>query len=86
MRARQRVIALRGFYINLALFFLVNLTLTLLSLGTGGPLWFWWITVIWGIGLLIHAYGVFSWSVFFGRNWEETKIREYMDEEKRQSR
>jgi hypothetical protein len=37
----------------------------------------------WGIGLAFHALNVFAKDIMFGRNWEEKKIKEYMDEEKK---
>jgi hypothetical protein len=38
----------------------------------------------WGIGLAFHALGVFGNNVFFGKDWEERKIREIMEKDKKQ--
>ena len=40
-------------------------------------LWF-----VWGIGLAFHAFGAFGKDLILGKNWEERKIREYMDKDK----
>jgi hypothetical protein len=48
--------------------------------------WFYWPLIGWGIGLGLHAFGVFGFSGGggpWGRQWEERKIQEMMDEEKR---
>jgi hypothetical protein len=44
-------------------------------------LWFFWTTVSWGLGVLIHAIKVFNWFPVFGKDWEERKIKEYMEKE-----
>ena len=38
----------------------------------------------WGIGLLFHFLGVFGPSFIFGQNWEEKKIRKFMDNDKQE--
>lgn len=48
----------------------------------GGGWWFYWATFGWGIGLLTHGLSVFALPGMFGKNWEERKIREYMDQDK----
>jgi hypothetical protein len=81
-RARQRVAALRGFYIHLTVYLLVNAFLFLINIVTSpGTLWFYWVLFGWGIGLLLHAIGVFGFgnNGWLGKDWEERKVREYMD-------
>jgi len=49
--------------------------------------WSWqkWNTVFfWGIGLAAHGFSVFGRDLFFGKNWEERKIQELMEKEKRE--
>ncbi|WBF07988.1 2TM domain-containing protein [Methanothermobacter thermautotrophicus] len=83
-RARKRVEDLKGFYIHISVFTIVNLTLFLINLlSTPGTCWFYWITVFWGIGIIWHAFGVFIGDRFLGKEWEEKKIKEYMEREKR---
>jgi hypothetical protein len=37
----------------------------------------------WGIGIISHALSVFGPDLFLGNDWEEKKIKELMDKEKR---
>jgi hypothetical protein len=84
-RARKRVEALRGFYIHLGVYVLVNAGLVLLNLITSpNNLWFYWPLLGWGIGLGAHALTVFGSERWFGPDWEERKIQELLDQEARQ--
>jgi hypothetical protein len=38
-----------------------------------------WGTLGWGIGLLAHGVSVFAFDGWLGSEWEERKIREYLD-------
>jgi hypothetical protein len=42
------------------------------------------IWLIWGIVLAIHAFSVFGLPLILGDNWEEEKIKQYMEDEKKQ--
>ncbi|MCH7524685.1 MAG: 2TM domain-containing protein [Bacteroidetes bacterium] len=39
------------------------------------------IWLFWGIGLAFHAFAVFGTDYFFGSNWEENKIKGFMEED-----
>jgi hypothetical protein len=82
-RARKRVEALKGFYIHALVFVLVNVGLFAINLLAGGSWWFFWPLIGWGIGLAVHALNVFGSGNMLGRDWEERKTREFMDEEVR---
>lgn len=83
-RARQRVKEIKGFYSHLAVYIIINGMLFLINwLTSPGGWWFYWVTLFWGIGLLAHAYGTFVEGGFLGRDWEERKIREIMEKEKK---
>lgn len=90
-RALKKVKALKGFYGHLAVYLVINLLLLYvytreegLVEGLQDPANY--ITAFfWGIGLLAHAAGVFLPNIIFGREWEERKIRELMDKERRNS-
>ena len=92
-RAEKRVKEIKGFYWHLFWYLAVNIFLTF-----GGSIrtfiydgsfdisqlhftnfsvWFFW-----GIGLVGHWLHVFGMNIFFSRNWEEKKIKEYMDKDK----
>lgn len=79
-RARQRVEALKGFYIHLAIFLAVIALLFVINASTGGVWWVQWVVLGWGIGVLAHAFAVYGNAPKFISRWEERKIREYMDE------
>jgi 2TM domain len=85
-RAHARVQALKGFYIHATVFVLVNIGLFIINLLTGGGWWFYWPLIGWGIGLGAHALGVFGFGGGpWGREWEERKTREFMDQDRRDS-
>ncbi|MDD1774708.1 MAG: 2TM domain-containing protein [Methanobacterium sp.] len=82
-RAKKRVDELKGFYGHLMAFIVVNVFLAVVNfLTTPGFPWFLFITFFWGIGLISHALTVFSKRGLFSKEWEERKIKQYMDEEK----
>ena len=80
--AKKRVERLKGFYIHFAIYLLfvpVFIYLNYIS-GTSFP-WALFPIVGWGIGVAGHAAETFNYNPFFGKNWEERKIRELMDKE-----
>lgn len=91
-RARKKVQAIMGFYKHLAAYVMVNLFLIAMkwfnldpgeeffTFGTFSTAFFW------GIGLVFHGVGVFGTNIFLGRNWEERKIQQYMEQEERKSK
>jgi hypothetical protein len=82
-RAHARVQAIKGFYIHVTVFALVNIGLFIINLLTGGGWWFYWPLIGWGIGLGVHALGVFGFGGGpWGREWEERKTREFMDQDR----
>jgi hypothetical protein len=82
-RAKRHVAALRSFYSNLFAYLLINGVLIIWNLITSpGNLWFYWVTIGWGIGLAFHAFSVFGRSGVLGPDWEEKKINEYMEKDK----
>lgn len=81
-KARKRVEEIKGFYGNLIAYIVVNIGLMVLNLLTSpGYLWFFWPMLGWGIGVLFHGMKVFNYMPFFGKDWEEKKIKEFMDKE-----
>jgi 2TM domain len=81
-RAQKRVEEIKGFYGHLTSFVLVNLFLLIINLTTSPAyLWFFWPLMGWGIGLFFHGLKVFNYSAFFNKEWEERKIKEFMDKE-----
>ena len=83
-RAKKRAEALRGFYIHFGVYVLVNLFLFLLNIITSpARLWFYWPLLGWGIAIVAQALSVFGSGRLFGAGWEEKKIREIMEKEKK---
>ena len=82
-RARERVRRIKGFYSNVITFVLVNILLLVINLVTNPHnLWFYWVTLIWGVVLIIQAINIFTIrDRFLGEEWEERKTRELLDKE-----
>jgi uncharacterized RDD family membrane protein YckC len=80
LRAKRRVQEIKDFYAHLIVYIIVNAVLVLINLlVTPGFLWFLFPLIGWGIGLFFHA--VFGFGIFgvFTKEWEDKKIKEYMD-------
>jgi hypothetical protein len=83
--AKSRVAQLRGFYVHLTTFIVVNVFLVILNLITSPhTLWFYWATLGWGIGLVAHALQTYGAFTIFGKDWEDRKIQQYMEREQAQ--
>ena len=84
LRARARVHQLRGFYIHVGVFVVVNLYLLIINLVTNAQsLWFYWPLLAWGVGLAVHGFIVLGAGGTIGAGWEQRKIREYMEQDVR---
>ena len=81
-KAKERVEAIKGFYIHLIVYVVVNLILFSINMIVSpDDLWFLWPLMGWGVGLAIHALTVFGYASGFSADWEERKIREFMEKE-----
>lgn len=83
IRAKERVDELKKFYANLGSYIVVISILALINYLTigFGYMWFLWAAFGWGIGIFFHALKTFNLNPFFGRKWEERKIKQLMEEE-----
>ncbi|MDG1528523.1 MAG: 2TM domain-containing protein [Polaribacter sp.] len=94
LKAKKRVEKIKGFYIHLIVYIVVNLFLSgiiiygLMSdegdsfedvINNFGIYSTW---VFWGIGVFFHWLGVFGFNAL-GKNWEEKKLKQIMEEEER---
>lgn len=90
IRAKKKVEALKGFYMHLMIYLLINSLLLIIKIiGNSyygdyfmGPLWHFstfatWL--FWGIGLSFHAIKVFKGNPFFNKDWENRQIQKYME-------
>lgn len=84
LRAKKKVENLKAFYIHLTVYLLVNIFIFVINLTTyDGTWWFVFPLGGWGIGLIAHGLSIFAESRF-GSNWEERKIKEYMEKDNRE--
>ncbi|SEB53125.1 2TM domain-containing protein [Tenacibaculum sp. MAR_2009_124] len=91
LRAKNRVDEIKKYYIHLTAYILVNIFISVrrilrdmefgmsleqaLTEFDSYSLW-----IFWGIGIGFHTFKVFGFNLLLGKNWEERKIKEYMDE------
>lgn len=77
-RAKKRVEAIRGFYGSLISYCVVIPMLVFINLQFSSKFqWFWFPALGWGMGLVMHGFGVFG----YGSRWEERKIREILNKD-----
>ena len=78
-RAVKRVKELKAFYGNLISYCIVIPFLVIINLITSPKeIWFYWPMLGWGIGILAHGMNTFA----IGKNWEERKINEILNNQK----
>jgi sensor histidine kinase YesM len=80
-RAKKKVEELKGFYIHLTIYLIMVPFFIYLNLKSTGFPWAIFPIGGWGFGVLGHASEVFDWNPLFGKEWEERKIRKFMDED-----
>ena len=96
-RAIHRVEKLRGFYAHAAVYLIVNICISVFKINrnvqngeTFNEAFFdfgtYYVWLFWGIGLALHAFKIFGLPFLLGKNWEEEKIKQFMDEDQRGSR
>tara|TARA_B100000795_G_scaffold28827_1_gene19049 strand:- start:602 stop:1963 length:1362 start_codon:yes stop_codon:yes gene_type:complete len=82
VRAVEKVEKLKEFYQNLASYCIVIPFLIFINLRfSPGFHWFWFPIFGWGMGLTFHFLEVNNYNIFLGKNWEDRKIKEMMDDE-----
>ena len=81
LRAKEKVEKIKGFYTNLTSYLIVIPILIYVNFNSGGFPWAIFPALGWGFGLLGHGMEAFGYNPFMGKNWEDRKIKEFMDEE-----
>ena len=81
-RARRRLAAEKAFYAHLTTYVIVIGALFIINALTGSRWWFFWPAIGWGIGILVHATATFGAGSFLGRDWEDKRLQELIDEER----
>jgi hypothetical protein len=93
--AKKRVKAIKGFYVHFIVYILVNIFISgviIFGLTESGDsftealsnfgVYSTW--VFWGIGIFFHFMGVFGFGSLISKDWEERKIKELMEKDKKQ--
>jgi len=83
-RAERRLRREKAFYIHVGVYAAVNALLFFINFRVGSPWWFAWPAFGWGIGLALHAFGVFG--IHGTRDWEQRRLRELIEEERARGR
>jgi hypothetical protein len=83
LRAKERVAEMKKFYSNLTSYAVFISFLAVVNYWTNewNYPWFLWAAFGWGIGLFFQALKVFQFNLLFGKNWEQRKIKEFMQED-----
>jgi len=85
LRAVERVEEIKGFYSSLIAYCIVIPFLMYINFEFVPQFhWFWFPMFGWGIGLIFQGFKAFAYNPFLGRDWEDRKIQEYMNEDKKQ--
>lgn len=81
-KAKERVEKIKGFYGNLMAYCIVIPILIVINYNTTSFPWAIFPALGWGFGLTAHGMEAFGYNPLFGRNWEERKMREYMEDDR----
>ncbi|ADY30332.1 MULTISPECIES: 2TM domain-containing protein [Cellulophaga] len=81
-RAKERVEKIKGFTYNLVAYCFVIPFLIWLNYQTTDFPWSVFPAFGWGLGLTAHGMEAFGYNPLFGKNWENRKIKEYMEDDK----
>mgnify|MGYP001790960368 FL=1 len=88
-RAKKRVDQLKGFYIHLTVYIVVNTFILINIMLHTENFWQWghFVTLFfWGIGILFHAANTFNYNPLFPKSWEERQIQKYMDKDREEAK
>ncbi|WP_297702756.1 2TM domain-containing protein [uncultured Eudoraea sp.] len=81
-KAKERVESIKGFYGNLTAYCIVIPFLIWLNFKSTSFPWAIFPALGWGFGLLMHGMEAYGYNPLWGKNWEEKKIKELMDNDK----
>ncbi|MGB3144018.1 MAG: 2TM domain-containing protein [Maribacter sp.] len=77
-KAKEKVAAIKSFYGNLLAYCIVIPVLAYINYRTTSFPWALFPALGWGFGLLMNGLCAFGYNPIFGKDWEERKIKEYM--------
>lgn len=79
-KAKEKVEAIKGFYGNLLAYCIVIPILVYINYITTSFAWVIFPAVGWGFGLVMNGFYAYGYNPLFGKDWEERKIKEFMNE------
>ena len=83
-RAEKRADEKIGFYRHLYSFIAVNIIFIVMNLVfSPGELWFYWVTIFWGIGLVTHFLKVFVFNKKMDEGYRDRMIEKEMEKMKK---
>lgn len=88
-QAQKRVKEIKGFYTHAAVYVLINLMIVIINIQglEPGESYFqyenFFTAFFWGLGLAAHGLSVFVPAFVMGKDWEERKIKELMDKDRK---
>lgn len=83
IEARKRVEKIKGFYIHILVTVLISPFLVFINLYTFPQFhWFWFPILGMVLSLFFHWISIYRSNLFFGKKWQERKIKEFMNESK----
>ncbi|MCX2720280.1 2TM domain-containing protein [Lentiprolixibacter aurantiacus] len=91
-RAKKRVDEIKGFYIHLTVYLVINtfimVNIAMQNFGNENEFWSFPTFVtpfFWGVGLAFHALHTFQARTFLGKKWEERMIQKYIEKDKQEA-
>ena len=81
-KAKDQVEKIKGFYTHFGIYLLFCVFFLFLNFKSGGFPWAIFPIAGWGLGVLGHATETFGWNPFFGKGWEDRKIKEIMEKDR----
>ncbi|MCF6222363.1 MAG: 2TM domain-containing protein [Flavobacteriaceae bacterium] len=88
IKAQKKVKEIKGFYWHLFWYLAVNIFILAMiykNLDANESLFeygHFTTPFFWGIGLFFHWIGVFGRNIVFSKDWEDRKVKEFMDKDK----
>lgn len=82
IKAKKRVKDIKGFYIHFALYIATIPITIIVNLLFVPSFHFFWLSIFgWGVAIVLHWLTVFGFkNIGFGKDWEEKKIKEIIEE------
>jgi sugar phosphate permease len=81
-QAQKKVKDIKSFYQHLTVYVLCNPIVIVVNLMTSpGFLYFIFCLLGWGMVIVLHGLAVFNHLPFFSKDWEERKVKEFMEKE-----